>query len=127
MQFPYHMKRRKAPRAGIRDEDKVPPAVERKHFKWLRGWDCIIAGKHDCEGRIEVCHVRQGLGGGMALKPGPERTVPMCSAAHRRQHQVGEKQFEREFGISMLALAERFAAMSPALKAWKLNGEVVRR
>jgi len=115
--------RRKAPRSGIRDEDKIPAAVELKHYQWVRGLRCCIDGLtgHVCEGRIEVMHVRQGMAGGMGKKPPADRVIPGCSAAHRYQHVIGEKQFEREFGISMVRLAERVAWESPPLKVWRAS------
>lgn len=100
------LKRRKRERMGLREEPQYRNA---RYLKHVRGFQCCIAGKngHVCEGKIEAMHVRSGTDGGMAVKPSDFWTIPGCSAAHREQHQIGEPAFERKYGISMKAIAER--------------------
>lgn len=107
--------RRKAPRMGVRTERRHFPS----HESWVRGFQCSIFGKHECEGRIECCHVRIGTEGGTGIKPHSRWTIPLCSRAHRLQHQMGETSFSAKFGIDMKAIAERLARVSPHRKAWE--------
>lgn len=108
-------KRRKAAKMGVKDAPQVRCPG---HLKWIRGHECAIASKHDCAGRIEAAHVRSGTDGGLGVKPSDYWTLPLCSDAHRRQHDIGEKQFEREFEINMKDIAKRFAAASPHRFKW---------
>ena len=52
----------------------------------------------------------------MGMKPGDQWTISLCSAHHRQQHQMGEREFEKSHGIDMNALAVEFIAKSPARK-----------
>ena len=47
------------------------------------------------------------------MKPGDEWTIPLCSEAHREQHQIGEAAFEAKYRISMRQIAETLWARSP--------------
>ena len=66
---------------------------------------CAIDRLHTCEGRIEAAHVRRGTDGAMGVKPSDNYALPLCEAAHRLQHKIGEESFEMLFGISMLERA----------------------
>lgn len=82
---------------GLRDE----PFRE-----WIRNQPCILAGRegHRCwsvSKRSEACHVEsKARGAGDA-----GNLLPMCTAAHRDQHDYGIKSFEREYGVKLRALA----------------------
>jgi hypothetical protein len=84
-------KRRTRPRMMAPKEDA--PIKCPGHMKWVRGHECLAAGKlgvgplgtgigyHECEGRIEAHHVTsRGAGGG------DEQVVPLCSLAHKNVH-----------------------------------------
>lgn len=84
------------------------------HKKFVRAHACCVPG---CDDRpIEAAHVRLGTDGGMGMKPGDQWTISLCSAHHRQQHQMGEREFEKSHGIDMNALAVEFIAKSPARK-----------
>ena len=104
--------RRKKPKLGLR---KVPQIRRPSHLTWLRGHECAIAGRngHACEGRIEAAHVRAGTDGGLGVKPSDCWTLPLCTSAHALQHQIGEAEFERRYGIDMKAIASALWARSP--------------
>lgn len=121
-------KRRKRQRAGIRKPSQIRCP---QHLVFVRFHGCSIFDLegilyrephfirtkiHACEGKVEAAHVRTGTDGGMALKPGDNWTIPLCAKAHREQHQIGERAFERRYGISMKAIAKGLASLSPALR-----------
>lgn len=124
------IKRRKHPKMGTIREDA--PIRSPSHLKWVRGFGCCIEGRkfpisgfdgkplcdgmHSCEGKIEAMHVRTGTGAGVGIKPGDDYTIPGCAKAHRLQHQVGEAEFERRYGIDMKAIAKDLAQRSPHLR-----------
>lgn len=106
-------KRRKPERMGVRASAQLRSP---SHLRWVRGHFCAIAGKngHICEGRIEAAHVRTGTDGGMGVKPSDNWSIPLCSAAHIPiQHQVGEAEFERRYGLNMKQIAQALWAKSP--------------
>lgn len=59
-----------------------------------------------CLGPTEAAHVRSGTDGGVGMKPSDRYALPLCSAHHHRQHQIGEKPFEKETGIDMRSIAD---------------------
>jgi len=98
----------------------LPPKLPRKpkrstrwrsqaHCSFLRSHHCSIAGCMDMP--IEVAHVRMGSGAGIGEKPSDHRAVPLCSAHHRRQHEIGERTFWA--GIDLDGLIEAFCKASP--------------
>ena len=81
------------------------------HRAWVRRHRCSVTG---ClAGPIECAHVRSGTDGGCALKPSDRWTVSLCRAHHAEQHRIGERAFERRYGLDLIALAELFVARSP--------------
>ena len=111
-------KRRKRQRAGIRPEPQLRCEA---HRQFIRGHMCILFQRrgHACWGKTEAAHVRTGTDGGTGVKPSDNFTVPMCSAAHRQQHDIGEAAFEKKWGIDMRAIADGLAKISPALRKLK--------
>jgi hypothetical protein len=64
--------------------------------KWLakvKTLPCVLTGH---EGGSDPAHIRDGLGGGMALKPGDDYVLPLRPDLHREQHQIGERPFWRK-------------------------------
>ena len=55
----------------------------------------------------------------MGVKPSDYWAIPLCSYHHKRQHDIGERQFERESSIDMKELAMRFAKRSPHRHRWE--------
>jgi len=124
-------KRRQRPRMNVREPSQIRCA---SHLKFIRSFVCCLAGRepractgdagwngyqHECEGIIEAAHVRTGTDGGTSLKPSDSFTIPLCSLAHKRQHQIGEPAFEKEWGIDMKAIAKRLWEISPARKRYE--------
>lgn len=91
------------------------------HLKWIRGFVCSVQSVL-CEGPIEAAHVRTGTDGAMGMKPSDSWAISLCARHHRLQHQLGEAEFEREHCIDMKALAQEFAARSPALRRARQGG-----
>lgn len=87
-----------------------------QHRAWIRKHLCIAWARHECEGRVECCHVRDvapnGHGGG---KPGDEWSVGMCRR-HHRESEKREEAWGQEMGIDVRALAIEYAQRSPSRK-----------
>jgi hypothetical protein len=49
----------------------------------------------------------------MALKPSDKWVISLCPDHHREQHQIGEPEFERRYGICLADLASEFSRRSP--------------
>lgn len=100
----------------------LPPRIPRKskrasrwrsqaHCNFVRSHGCCVPG---CDGRpIEVAHVRNGSGAGIAQKPDDWRTVSLCRDCHARQHRIGETVFWRDTGIWAEELIAAFIKASP--------------
>lgn len=115
------LKRRKPTGSGIR---RAPERSFPSHLAWCRGFECAIAGKngHVCSERIEAAHIRVGGNAGTGLKPADTRVIPLCSEAHKLQHSLGEKSFDRRFGIRSGELADELARISPHRHRWMEEG-----
>jgi hypothetical protein len=106
-------KRPKAPRTK-----PVEQRESQRHRKFVRTGKfavCIVPG---CEVRpLEFCHVRAGLPegeqAGISTKPHDAFAVGMCSAHHREQHAIGEKSFEKKYGVKLLETALALSRISP--------------
>lgn len=78
------------------------------HLEWLRTQPCLACGNNT---GAEAAHVRSPdpyLGKrltGTGTKPDDFWTVPLCSACHRKQHEVGEKKFWGALGIDAPVVA----------------------
>lgn len=101
-------KRRKAEK-----HKKAPQLRSPSHLQWVRGHECAIAGRHECKGRIQAAHVRNGTDGGMGVKPSDCFVIPLCEAAHEWQHFIGEQAFELATGIKMRGVADALWRVSP--------------
>lgn len=106
---------RNVPRS-IRERD--PGACE-DHRKWVAKQRCAVEDA-DCGGKVVAAHVRIGTDGALGKKPADRWCVPLCSFHHtdgglKAQHVEGERSFWSKRGIDPKALAERYAARSPAL------------
>jgi len=114
MNFP--LRRRKKTAMNCRDSGMIRSDG---HLQFCRGFRCSIADHpaHECEGKIEACHVRAGTDGGTSLKPSDCFVIPICAGGHRLQHQIGEAAFETRFGINMKAIAA---------KLWKASAHRLR-
>lgn len=91
------------------------------HRAWVRRHHCCVPSCLNTP--VECAHVRGGGDGGIALKPSDRWVISLCSAHHREQHQVGEREFERRYQLDLVGLAKEFARASPQWK--KLLGNRV--
>ena len=99
-------------RARRLKEERSFPA----HRAWVRRHHCSVP---ECRGYpIECAHVRCGTNGGQGLKPSDQWTLSLCRDHHAEQHQIGERAFEKRYGIDLLALAQEFARRSPHRPLW---------
>lgn len=97
----------------------LPPRIPKKPkraSRWRSQAHCSFVRSHacsNCEGTyaIEVAHIRLGSGTGMGQKPDDWRTVSLCEACHRTQHNWGEETFWA--GRDVEALIAAFIKASP--------------
>jgi hypothetical protein len=78
-----------------------------ERIAWLKGRACLVSHRpdlHACMGAIECAHTENG---GMGRKANAETTVPLCHAAHRLLHTIGQRSFERTYGLDLTAEAAR--------------------
>lgn len=109
-----------------RNPGRPPEKDARGFLQWLRGRACCAHGL-DCAGKIEAAHVDYAGGKGIGTKVSDQYAVPLCSAHHRRQHQIGWRAFECEaWGINDYALkaAEAFWRQWPGRIAWERKQEI---
>ena len=100
---------------------RLPPRVAVKnangsrscpaHRAWVRKHHCSVPGCLALP--IECAHVRRGTDGGTGLKPSDRWVVSLCAKHHMEQHRIGERAFERKYGLDLFELAEAFARRSP--------------
>jgi hypothetical protein len=95
---------------------RIPKAPKRAsrwrsqaHCNFVRSHECSISGCGDRP--IEVAHVRNGSGAGIAQKPDDFRAVSLCKMHHTMQHTVGERSFWK--GRDVEALIDAFNKASP--------------
>jgi hypothetical protein len=62
---------------------------------------------------IEVAHVRVGSSAGVGQKPDDWNAISLCRDCHAEQHRLGERTFEKRYGMNMAEMAEQFAKASP--------------
>lgn len=93
------------------------PIRSKSHLTYVRSLNCAIRqGRcllHICEGAIEPAHTRMGTNGGMGMKPGDNWVIPLCSKAHREQHTIGERRFEKKYILDMKQMATDLWVNSP--------------
>lgn len=92
---------------------KAKPGRYPAHLAWIRTLPCAV---RSCPNPSIAAHVRENTGGGMGMKPADEFCVPLCNEHHTQQHSVGHRAFDEKYGVSLRALAERLAILSPHLK-----------
>jgi hypothetical protein len=67
---------------------------DKNYLRWLAtSFPCVVCDIKD--GTIVAHHVRAGQAGGMGLKPGDDRCIPICNRCHMELHEypLGEKTF----------------------------------
>jgi hypothetical protein len=87
------------------------------HKAFIRRQQCVCAAfshpKYPCGGPKIAAHFRTATGGGMGLKPADQFIFCACDAHHRLQHQIGEAEFQRMFGLDLRVICRDFAQRSP--------------
>ena len=107
-------RRKSKGRYGTRKADG--PLRSAAHLQWLRlHYICAAWFDMSCSGKVEAAHVRTGTDGSMGQKPSDIWVVPLCHKHHAEQHQIGEAEFERRYGVKLKAMAEDISRKSPAL------------
>jgi len=94
----------------------------RKHFQehldFIKAQPCACFLTHgfECRGQVVAAHYRTAGNAGTGTKPHSGFTAPLCDGHHKFQHQHGQRAFEKRYGLSMLAVCKRWAAVSPVPK-----------
>lgn len=97
---------------------RIPKAPKRAS-RWRSTAHCNFVRSHHCCAPlcggmpIEVAHVRVGSGAGISQKPDDWNTISLCRECHAEQHRIGERSFEKRYGINLAEMAEQFAMASP--------------
>lgn len=79
-----------------------PRVEDRKHLEFIRSLRCCICGTHK---QVEAAHVRIASLAhgkrecGKAEKPDDKWTTPLCASHHREQHDIGEHDFWKRYGL----------------------------
>jgi len=109
------LQRKKTVKMGLRESPQVRSPG---HLKFVRGFVCLAFGRagHECDGKTEAHHVRNGTDGGTGLKPGDDFAIPLCGEARRSLHSHGETTFALRFGVDLVAHAARLWRISPHRK-----------
>ena len=70
----------------------------------VRAMPCLIAAQHTCGGKMEAAHAKsRGAGGDR------RHLLPLCSRAHREQHDRGVLTFQTTYQVDLLVEADRVA------------------
>lgn len=85
-----------------------------QHLQFVRGYACAVAS-NGCNGKVESAHVDFAGGKGMSMKVDDRFTIPLCTAHHADQHNVGWPAFQRAHRIDALEIAAGIARVSPSL------------
>ncbi len=73
---------------------------KKKLFEHIRKLPCVICGNSPSQ----VCHIRsKGSGGPDELW----NLLPMCFEHHRKQHDIGIRQFIKKYPVYLIALKNR--------------------
>jgi hypothetical protein len=102
------------PRTVMRLKSSLGFRKEAHHLAFVRQLPCVACGK---AAPSEAAHVRTGTDGGIAMKPGDRYTIPLCTACHAKQHQIGELTFWSSLRIDPLNVAFRLWTVSSDLNA----------
>lgn len=87
---------------------KNPRIHDEGHLRFIRDLSCVSCMDNTS---TEAAHLRSGSlkhgkrETGMGEKPSDCWTLPLCSACHREQHDVGERDFFEELRIDPFVLA----------------------
>ena len=114
-----HLKRRKRPRMGVRQSDRINCPG---HRKFVRGFECCAKdrGPYRCEGPMDAHHsTTRGAGGG------DETVVPLCRLHHSLLDSPGWSQpkFEAVHGLDFTEIASDLWRKSHHRIAWERKQE----
>lgn len=86
------------------------------HLKLIRSLPCCYCGSTE---NVQAAHIRKHGGGGMGIKPGDDKAVPLDDRCHRIQHARGELTFwggddgvykALEYAMSLVGMTKAQAA-----------------
>lgn len=81
----------------------------------MRGFCCIVSERKECDEYhgTECAHIRTPGNGGMGRKPSDVFIIPACRIHHHLMHSIGDAEFERRYGVDLVAKALEIASASP--------------
>lgn len=105
---------RKPKKLKLSQVDGGPKRVWQKHRRFVRKHECVVSLTTfgECEGPVEFAHYRTAANSGTSLKPHDWFGVSMCHKHHAEQHQIGQRSFEKKYGIDFTNLSAEFANKS---------------
>jgi uncharacterized protein DUF968 len=86
---------------------KAKPKKSADYLAFVRKLPCILTGKYGVEAaHLSMAATEYGhYGRGRGAKSPDRWALPLCSEAHRRQHEIGESLFWRNAGVDPHILA----------------------
>lgn len=104
-----------------------PPEKDAPGFKqWVRGRQCLFAGKGGCGGKIIAMHLDWAGGKGTSTKVADRFVVPCCWKHHEEQHNDGWITFLHAMGLTkedLLGAAGFLWQKWPGRAAWERKQE----
>lgn len=97
------------------------------HLGFVKGFRCLIADQHDCQGLVDPHHLQDGFDDtipdsewpGIGKKAHDKWTVPLCRWAHIEIHSVGHAAFEQKHNVDLMAGARELQRRSPFRRQWE--------
>jgi hypothetical protein len=85
-------------------------ARDSKFQAFVRKGRCEVHGRgdHICfrvDGKVVIEFAHCGVDKGVGVKCADEWGIALCHSAHREQHDIGWKRFEKKYGIDRLKIA----------------------
>lgn len=90
------------------------PLRSQGHIRFVESRHCLVKGCRTTP--THAHHVLIGSHHGMRIKPGDDRTVPLCTPHHSELHTGGEITFQVKHRLNLQVEALAFSAASPVLR-----------
>lgn len=123
----YRPQKRKRAKMGVRESSVIRCTG---HLQWVRSHVCAIQDGcypdepvHHCSPKVEAHHLQsfRAIEGGMGMKVGDDKTIPLCAGAHEEVHRIGQPAFERKWKVDLESVAARLWDLSPHGKKYRLQ------
>lgn len=91
---------------------------DKAHLRFIRKLCCANCG---ISKPVEAAHIRYGSNSGIGIKPSDDRTIPLCTVCHFKQHTIGEPKFwGQRLGAAIQLSGELYAHTGEAYECLSL-------